>query len=208
MGGTDAGLMYSQTIRSTEHSTRLMKLQRLLLPFLFLGFASVAASAQVGIYGDFDYTHYTDHSANASTSFYGGGVGVYDDFLHVGPLRAGLDLRGDFLGGNNYRYRDVLAGVRVAAKAPVLPFKPYGQFSVGVGGPRSTGALGAGISGSHYTTKFTYEVMGGVDCTILPHVDFRVLELGYGRMTGVDGSAVSNPASTLFSVRSGLVFRL
>lgn len=185
-----------------------MRLFRTLLFLLFLGSASIAASAQVGIYGSFDYTRYTDHSYNATSSFYGGGVGAYDDFLHLGPIRAGLDFRGDFLAGNNYRYRDVLGGIRVAVKVPVLPIKPYGQFSVGVGGPAYTGPFAAGISGVQYSTKFTYEVLGGIDITILPHVDLRAVEVGYGRMTGVSGGAASNPASTLFSVRSGIVFRL
>ncbi len=185
-----------------------MKLSRLLLSCLLLGSASLVAHAQVAVYGNFDYTRYTDHSLSQTTNFYGGGVGVYDDFLHIGPLRAGFDVRGDLLSGNKARYRDLLGGVRVAAKAPLVPIKPYAQFSVGAGGPQYTGGLAAGISSAPYRTKFTYEVLGGVDFTILPHVDFRAVEAGYGRVSGVNGSQAGNPASTLITIRSGIVIRL
>ncbi len=155
------------------------------------------AHAQIGVYGKFDYTHYSE--PGTSSSFYGGGVGVFDDFLHAGPIRAGLDLRGDSLTGTNLHERDFLIGVRIAVKPPLLPIRPYVQGSVGIGGTEATGPLAPGIT-AHYTNKFLTGVFGGVDLTILPHVDFRALEVGYGRISSLSANQVT--------VSSGLVLRL
>jgi hypothetical protein len=179
-----------------------------MLPLLALGIFDLNAKAQVGVYGHFDYTHYTDHTSNSSNSYAGPGFGVYYDFLHAGPLEAGLDLRTDYVFGSTAKYRDLLAGVRLQAKPPVLKIKPYAQLSLGIGGPQPNGPFPAGITGATFRNKFTYEVVGGADLAVLPHIDFRVVELGYGRQTGVAGSMQSNPDSTLFTVRSGVVFRL
>jgi hypothetical protein len=169
--------------------------------------SGAVARAQVGVYGKFDYTRYTDTYANQETSFDGGDLGAYYDFLHIGPVKAGFDLRGSFLSGSKYRYRSGLAGIRVAAHTPVIPLQPYAQFSVGAGGTEYTGPLAAGISSSHYNNKFVYEILAGVDYTVFPHLDFRVIELGYGRMSGTDGTSTNNPANTLFTVGTGLVVR-
>ena len=66
--------------------------------------AAVGAHGQLAVYGKFDLLHDSQNENNASlvssvqtTFFYGGGVGVYDDFLHFGPLRLGVDVRGDLL---------------------------------------------------------------------------------------------------------------
>ncbi len=170
-------------------------------------FAAASARAQIGIYGKFDLTNYTNRNDNTTTLLHGGGVGIYDDFLHVGPVHAGLDLRGSLQSGTNLSYRNLLVGVRVGVKPPILPIRPYIQGSVGVGGTRYTGTTAAGITNVPYERKLTYEVLGGIDLTIFPHFDFRAIELGYGQQSGV-GSRSNTPATTLFLVSTGLVFRL
>jgi hypothetical protein len=60
--------------------------------------------------------------------------------------------------------------------------------------------------GTIYSDKFQYLVAGGLDYTLVPHVDFRVVEVGYGRMSGVS-SGGSAPTATLVSVSTGLVVR-
>jgi hypothetical protein len=164
--------------------------------------------AQIGVYGNFNYTRYTDNFANQTTSLEGVGLGAYDNFIHLGPIRAGVDLRFNQLGTTNYRYRSELGGVRVALKTPLLPIRPYAEALIGVGGTRYAGGLAAGISGDNYSRKFTYEFLGGLDYTIIPHVDLRVVELGYGRQTGVNGYPGNNPSSSLVTLGAGLVVRL
>ena len=131
---------------------------------------------------------------------------MYDDFFHFGPLRLGVDVRGDLLRGSNYDYRDVLGGVRLAAKLPVLPFRPYVQGSIGSGGTRYTGSPANGITNYPYSNKFTYVVFGGIDTGLVPHVDFRAIEVGVGQQSTVsDTPGAARPL--LIFVSTGLVVR-
>jgi hypothetical protein len=178
-----------------------MNLRRLML-CLALALTTATVHAQVGIYGKFDATRLTANPAVSSSNwFYGPGAGIYYDAVHLGPISLGADLRGDLLSGTGQDYRSGLFGLRLAAKPPVLPIKPYIQASVGVGATKPTAASSLSV---HYTTKFQYQIAGGLDFTIFPHVDFRAVELGYARMTGI---STGTPAS-LFTVSTGLVFRL
>jgi len=180
-----------------------MKLRCLIVLFV-LALSTIAARAQLAIYGNFGATHVTDSSNHTANWFYGPGVGVYYDFLHFGPIAAGVDLRGNFLFGSHEKYRSGLIGVRLAAKPPLSPIKPYAQFSIGAGGDKTDSKK---FSDTNYSTKFQYEVLGGVDLTILPRIDLRVAEVGYGRMSGINGGTVA-PATNLVTVSSGIVFRL
>jgi hypothetical protein len=172
---------------------------------LFVAACGVAMDAQVAIYGRFDATHISSSETEYEpTAWYvGPGAGIYYDFIHLGPLSAGLDLRGDLLFASQQKYRSALIGARVAIKAPVLPIKPYVQVSAGSGGAKSTAPS---LLATHYNNKFQYQIAGGVDFTILPHIDFRVAELAYGRMAGIS-SGLPVPASNLFVASTGLVFR-
>ena len=170
-----------------------------------------AAQAQLAVYGKFDLLHNSQNENSngivnevQTTFFYGGGVGVYDDFYHFGPVRLGVDVRGDLLTGSSFDYRDVLGGVRLAVKLPVLPFRPYVQGSVGTGGTKYTGG-GTAVT-TAYSNKFTYVVFGGSDTGILPHVDFRAIEVGVGQQTSAsDPGGAAKPV--LVFVSTGLVVR-
>jgi hypothetical protein len=180
-----------------------MNLSRLTL-LLAVAILTTSSHAQVGIYGKFDATHFSVPTNNfeSTATFYGPGAGVYYDFLHLGPASLGADVRGNFLFGGGQKYRSVLAGLRLGVKVPSTSIKPYVQGSVGVGGP-THGGLGG--SGSIYTNKFEYQVLGGVDITILPHVDWRA-ELGYGRVSGISSGAPA-PAPSLLVAGTGFVVR-
>ena len=178
------------------------------LSFGLLFGAAACAEAQIGVYAKVDITHQSDtqYAGDPTTSqtFYGGDAGFYDDFVHVGPLSLGTDFRGGFVTGGNYHYRSFLGGVRLAVKPPVIPLRPYVQFSVGVGGTRYTGTLSSSIPSAPYDDKLLYEFLGGIDCTILPHVDWRAVEIGVGHQNAVNyGTAADN----LVLVSSGLVLR-
>lgn len=175
-----------------------MKLRHFTL-LLLLALTPSVSRAQLGIYGNFDATHFRDNNNRTTNWFYGPNLGVYYNFYHFGPLAAGVDLRGNVLFGNNKKYRSALIGLRVAGSAPAVPLKPYAQFSVGVGGSK----YGSG----NYTDKFQYDVIGGVDYTIFPRIDFLVAEVAYGRMSGVGGGP-DTPSSSIITVGSGIVFRL
>lgn len=139
-----------------------------------------AAMAQLAVYGKFDLNHYTDTNANKSHLLYGGDVGLYDDFVHAGPIRLGGDLRGAFLSGDQYHHRSLLLGLRLAVKLPAVPVRPYVEPVLGVGGARYTGPTAIEITNVPYDTKLIYGLVGGIDWTLVPHLDWRV-EAGYTR---------------------------
>jgi hypothetical protein len=183
-----------------------MKL-RWLTVLLALAINTAYAHAQIGIYGAFNTVRLNASSVSISAQtaawYTGAEAGVYYNFLHMGPVALGADLRGDLLTGNQQKYRSALFGLRLAANPPLLPIRPYVQASIGAGGASHSGLNGAGTI---YSEKFQYLVAGGVDYTLVPHVDFRVVEVGYGRMTGISSGGTA-PTSTLVSVSTGLVVR-
>jgi hypothetical protein len=162
--------------------------------------AAGSAKAQLGIYGEFNATH----DPTIAGWYRGFTGGAYDNFLHVGPVGIGLDLRGAYATGNQYGYRNFLIGPRLEVKPPLLPIKPYIQASVGVGGNEYNGTSRLQ---THYSDKLQYGFIGGLDYVLIPHVDIRVAEVEYLRMSAVTGGAPS-PAINLVTVGAGVVLRL
>jgi len=185
-----------------------MKLRQLsIAAALLLASTFASAHAQIGVYGKFNVVHVPATSATNFVTpgwYYGPSGGVYFNLVHLGPVSLGGDIRADYLFQSPQRYRDVLFGVRVGAKAPILPLRPYAQISAGIGGP-STG--GVQNTGRTYSNKFQYWIIGGVDHTILPRIDWRVAEIGYGHMTGVS-SGPPVAGVNLFTLSTGVVVRL
>jgi len=183
-----------------------MKLRLLSIAAALLAASTFStAHAQIGVYGKFNAVKVSPGPSNLYFSqgwFKGPGGGVYFNLVHLGPLSLGGDVRGDYLYNSPDKYRDVLFGVRVGAKAPLIPIRPYAQFSAGLGSSSqpTTG-------GSKYNNKFQYWIIGGVDHTILPHIDWRVAEIGYGHMTGIS-SGTPVAGSNLFTIGTGVVVRL
>jgi hypothetical protein len=182
-----------------------------------LALTALAAHAQVGLYlnpvairvsnSNADHGSFAFLGDNSTSQvFYGYGFGGYYDFLHAGPLSAGFDVRESDLHANNAMLRSFLVGARVSAKPFRRPFKPYAQISVGVS---TTKAPASTI----HVSKFDYVLYGGVDYTLQKHIDWRVLEVGYGSLTTVSSADVGGgntfyiPASNQVSFSSGLVFR-
>ena len=174
-----------------------MRLRHLILVLALL--VTAKAKAQVGIYGTFTGTHVGDGPfLSTSSGFWtlGGGVGVYDDFTHFGPLHLGADLRGTFLNSGGHKLNSVLGGVRLAVKPPVLPIKPYLQASVGAGSTNAATGSSATSSGVQY------QFFGGLDLTFFPRLDWRMVEVGGGQLH-------ANGANyTVTSIGTGIVFRL
>jgi hypothetical protein len=187
-----------------------MNLPRLTL-LLAIAFACTSAHAQVGIYGKFDSVRFSDSGSSAASTvwFYGPGAGIYYSFLHLGPASIGADLRGNWLTSSQQnqqqteKYRSALFGLRLAVKPLFLPLRPYIQGSVGVGGPTHNNLTN---TGTIYSNKFQYQILGGLDIAIFPHLDWRVAEIGYGRMSGISNAAPA-PTGSIFTAGAGLVLR-
>jgi hypothetical protein len=148
-------------------------------------FASATAHAQLGAYGEFTVNRLTGMASSPlpndpsqanvranSVDPLGGTGGVYYDFLKLGPVKLGADLRGSILttkrgayvnfNGPGARIYSALGGVRAVFHTPVRPLKPYIQGSVGLG--RSDyGLYGSSANGQPNTisNNFEYEVFAG-----------------------------------------------
>jgi hypothetical protein len=172
-----------------------MRIFRMVLMLSGMFFFGKVAEAQLGIYGTFTSGQFT---TGGSPWMYGGTFGVYRDH-GLGLVALGVDARGEFLrstgrSGGDSKLDSGLAGVRVAITPHILPVKPYAEGLVGGGRVQSGG--GTAI------TSFQYRVLGGLDYTFFPRLDWRVVEFGYGGATGDASDAHPRTLST------GLVFRV
>ena len=169
-------------------------LLRFLLPTLLAAtLTAMPATAQIGIYGMGSGAFLGTATATQGSlvaqqsgfSAYGGTFGLYDNFLRLGPLKLGADARYfQETSSNNNSYGNKLhgglVGVRLALNLPLFPLKPYLQAEAGgVGTNYGTQANDTG--------SFAYQIQGGVDYTIFPHLDLRA-EYGGGQITSVYGS--------------------
>ena len=169
-----------------------MKLHRPLLAVFFaLLFSGIAvrAEAQIGVYAGFSGGPIG--GSGATQSAFGPTLGVYAQSGRY--ISFGGDLRGTFLTRNGFNYFTGAAGPRLAFRAPVLPIRPYVEGLVGVASVRDG-------NNSSSSTNLNYQILGGVDMTILPHVDWRLIEFDY---SAASGSSVNAKIFT-----TGLVLRL
>jgi hypothetical protein len=164
-------------------------------------------------------------SKNDSVSPLGGTGGIYYDFLKLGPVKLGADLRGTLTStkrgaytnynGAGARLYSGLGGVRAVFHTRFVPIRPYLQASAGIA-RTNYGILynGAGVTttdnplvGNNIVLRNNFQYMGyaGVDITLLPYMDFRLVEFGYGGLNPMGTYGHNYPIK---SVSSGLVFHL
>jgi hypothetical protein len=172
-----------------------MKLSRLLAPFLFL-FAPLCLHAQLGLYGAFTAQNLGGPNNNGY-DLYGGTFGGYLASGRLAILSVGIDLRGSFARSNEASFDTGSIGPRIALNTHILPIQPYIEGTIGLGHVDFTG----GSPGS--AIKFEYQVLGGLDLTILPRIDWRVAEYSYGAL-----STINNYNYRPRSLSTGLVLRL
>jgi hypothetical protein len=173
-------------------------------------------STDVGLYVNPVGTHITNSQADTgpfaflgdnttARMFWGANIGGYVNFYHHPKYDAGIDIRDSIVTGNNARLNSFLVGGRIVAKPIADKFKPYAQLSVGVGSSKPP-------TSSVHLSRFEYGIYGGLDYTLAKHVDFRAFELGYGSVSTVNSGnfygPTTFPSSRLFSISSGLVFRI
>jgi hypothetical protein len=167
---------------------------------------SVSAHAQVGVYGMFTVDRLSNIASSPlpqtstdpasvrtnTVDPLGGTGGVYYDFLKLGPVKLGADLRGSILttkrgayvnfDGGGARIYSSLGGVRAVFHTRFVPLKPYIQGSAGLG--RSDYGLSNSTAAApgHIIlyNNFEYEGLAGLDIKLLPILDWRVAEFGYG----------------------------
>ena len=185
---------------------------RLRLPFAVLSLAVFVlpqskAHAQFAVYGLFSggILGSTPTIPGSSTShdagFSSGGftIGAYDEFTRTGIIHFGIDGRyfsQSSSNSNSYgnKVHGGLIGLRLSAKLPIIPLKPYVQAEVGAVGTNY------GIN-PNTTTSSAWQINGGVDYTVLPHLDLRA-EYGGGTINAYQGGN-----QTLQEFGGGVVLR-
>ena len=164
---------------------------RSLLLFTLLLVAPAALHAQIGVYAGFSGGLVSGGNTNWA---YGPLVGVYKQSGYAANIVSiGADLRASFLNRSGFHYYTGAVGPRLAFKTPILPFRPYVEGLVGVGNVQNGDGAGS-------TTHLNYQVLAGLDSTLLPHLDWRIIEFDYSAVTGQSVNA------KIFT--TGLVLRL
>lgn len=170
-----------------------------LFSFLLL-LAPISAMAQIGIYGEFSSTHI---NAPMEPQMYGVTFGGYDTkhvfskmpFLSLGPdfrltMQSGSSKNVGLGGPPAQSLLNASAGPRFAFKLPFARLHPYVEGLAG-GGNSQIGevyndsysrfhpALFANGANKNGGASLTGQVVGGLDLTIKPRVDWRVVEFNY-----------------------------
>jgi hypothetical protein len=140
---------------------------------------------------------------NQTTDFWTSGVGggLTLNFLPVGPVKVGFDLRGSTRPGTTGEDTG-MGGLRVAFNPPLIRIKPYIQGSGGYVATRSQNIANGATFSNEYAA---WEIFGGIDIPLATFVDVRAIEVGGG--TGISIHAIANaPNISLFTINAGLVF--
>lgn len=147
-----------------------MRQTSLILALCLLLGVSAAASAQGGAYVELTGAGLSQTVNGGSNLYFGPVAGLQFEKGHA--LRLGGDLRGMLLSDSGAEARSVVFGPRVSVHAPVLPIKPYGELLIGLGSLKPANS-------NSYNNHVEYDVVLGIDSTILPHLDWRVLEYAH-----------------------------
>ncbi len=161
-----------------------------LLPLLLLAITTtLPAQARLAVYG----TVGGEKSEVSHTSWTAAGtVGAYFGVLNAGPIAISVDARGDLSGNINSFY----VGPRVSLHLPLFPLKPYAEL---VGGFSSYNSQ----PGGSRNTSANYRWVGGIDTTILPHIDWRIADYSYSAAGITQGNITLHPQT----LSTGLVIR-
>jgi hypothetical protein len=177
---------------------RHFRLHCILFALLLFAGGIPRAHAQVGLYGQFSATHFnSDVIPNTNEWGYGAGFGLYGDMKKFSFARLGGDFRYAFTRpATNTTLTSVLIGPRLDFRpTKLVPLNPYaevifgpGRFSYGNNAPS--------------TTQFDFRLIGGLDKTVFPHLDWRVVEVSWGQLNTFSGRLRPITVST------GVVLRL
>lgn len=131
------------------------------------------------------------------TWLYGPTVGVYFDHGGVLPVHIGWDARGQFLTQGSTHVKNFMIGPRLSFVPHVVPFKIFGQAEIGITNLQQDSSVTVKVD----HTDFGYQLDGGLETTVLPRIDWRVIEIGYQNL--------SNGANTYHPVNfsTGLALR-
>jgi hypothetical protein len=182
-----------------------------------VGLAAVAASAgaQVGVYVNPVVTKISNSTpdtgpfaflgdGNTSRTFGGLDFGAYYNISKGPGAKWGIDVRDTTVHSNNAALNIFSVAARVESKPLTYGLRPYAELAAGAATSKAEQSL-------VHTTRGMFAGFVGVDYPLNRHVDFRIVELGYGSVTTTNSYIYGGPipigASRMLNVSSGLVFR-
>lgn len=188
---------------------------RYVLAALVLAAVAASARAQVGVYINPVVTRISNSTPDTgpfaflgqgttSRTFGGVDFGGYYDITHGPGMKLGVDARDTIVHSNNASLNVFSLAGRVEAPPIGHGIRPYAQIAAGAANSKAEQSL-------VHTTRGMFGIFAGLDYPLNRHVDFRVVELGYGSVTTTNsyiyGGPTSIGASSMVHVSSGLVFR-
>ena len=176
-----------------------MKPLRLMALFLLI-LSPLVLRAQLGLYGGFTVQNPAVPPANGY-QYYGGTFGGYLASGELAILNVGVDLRGSFTKNGSDSFNSGAIGPRIGLNLHVVPVHPYVEATAGLGN------LNIAETSSN-VTRFEYQLLGGVDFTVFPRVDWRVAEFSYGGLSVFNGSYHPKTLTTGIVLRLPRVFPL
>lgn len=139
-----------------------------------------------------------------SRTFGGLDLGGYYDITKGPGAKFGVDARFTTVHSNNASLDVYSLAGRVESKPLAYGLRPYAQLAAGAARSKAEQSL-------VHTTRGLFAGYVGVDYPLNRHVDFRIIELGYGGVTTTNSYIYGGPtpigASRLVHISSGLVFR-
>jgi hypothetical protein len=159
---------------------------RRIFPLLLLGLIApvLQAQAKFAIYatGGGEKSGVVNQGWTTAETF-----GFYYGLYHIPFSALSVDLRADI----SHNVKSGLIGPRIAFHIPLIPIKPYAEALIG---GSTYPVLPSGIQ---VPNQVVGRIVGGGDATILPHIDWRVVDYSYGLNRGRHQQTIS----------SGLVIR-
>ena len=188
---------------------------RYVLAAVVLAAVAASARAQVGVYINPVFTKISNNIADTgpyaflgegSTSRNFGGLdfGAYYNIKHGPGAKFGVDVRDTTVHSNNASLNIFSVAARVESAPLVHGIRPYAEIAAGAANSKAQ-------QSQIHTTRGMFGIFGGIDYPLTPHIDFRIVELGYGSITVQNSFIYGGPnpigASRMVEVSSGLVFR-
>jgi hypothetical protein len=153
-----------------------------LLILSLLSLSPLSLHAQLGLYAGLTVQN-PGIPGNNSYDLYGGTLGAYLASGHLAILNLGVDLRGTFTRSSGNSFNTGAIGPRLGLNLHIIPLHPYVEATAGLASLNLNG--GSPSNG----TSFEYQLIGGLDVTVFPRIDWRVAEFSYG------GVSVQNSSS-------------
>jgi hypothetical protein len=188
---------------------------RYVLAAVVLAAVAASARAQVGVYINPVFTKISNTvpdtgpfaflgEGKTSRNFGGVDFGAYYNISHGPGVKYGVDVRDTTVHSNNASLNIFSLAGRVESAPLAHGIRPYAQIAAGA-------ATSKAQQSQIHTTRGMFAIFGGVDYPLTRHVDFRIVEIGYGGITVQNSFIYGGPSpigsSRMLHVSSGLAFR-